>query len=289
ITEALKNNLTPLRITFNAGDESDELSLSVAGLFKRPRYGDTLKVWIGTDGKEAVYFGKFVVQTSERVDNNMLSITASSANFKSLKTKRDEAYEKQTLSAIAATIATRNDLALKSDLDAAIEYIAQSNESDAAFLKRLADTYDALFSVKNGTLVFRKKDKGDLPIYEVSAKNCKSLRVKYSDRTEYMSAIIVKHDTQTNEQVEFTLGEGEPALRIKRDFADETEAIAKAAAALQKANRGIVSGSLSIVHQPIFAGGVLRLRETIGDDGDYTITKAQHTLDNYETTIDFER
>jgi phage protein D len=289
ITAIIAKNLTALTITDKDGDEADELSFSVVGLWSRPKYGDKIKIWIGE--KEAVYFGEFIVQTSERTDNNILTITASSADFKELKNRRDANYDNMSVSDVVGQIALRYGAPFKCDDDGQVEYLAQANESDAAFLRRLAKDRDAIFSIKNGTLLFlkRREDGGDLPAFEVDVRDCINLRVKRSDKTQYASAVIVKHDTQTNEPIEVTVGSGEPALRIKRDFTDEAEAIKKAKSALDKANRGIVSGSVTIVLQPIFAGGILKLKNSVEDDGEYAIKSVRHDLGSWQSSIEFER
>ncbi|MDR2905265.1 MAG: hypothetical protein LBU73_04875 [Helicobacteraceae bacterium] len=266
-------SLTALVFTDNDGEESDELSLTFCGLWKRPAYGDAIDLWI-----KGNFMGKFVVQTSERSNNNELSVTASGANFATLKTKRDFAYENTTLKDIAAIVAARHGLQVKSDADISLPYIAQQNESDSAFMARAAKDYDLLFSVKNATLLLLKRDKETLPHYTINVSECSAIRIKHTDRPQYKSALGIWHDETTNETKQITIGSGDPQLRVERRFKDEEQAKAKTEAALKVALRGAVSGSLTCAGAPIYAGGVLNLKGSAEDDGEYSIKQVRHDV-----------
>lgn len=294
VTKALQANLVSISLSDEDGEQSDELTLRVAGLWQRPSYGDELKVWLGYMETGLAYMGMFVVQTTEREDNNILTITATGADFSGMKERRDAQYEEMSLSDIAGEIAGRHGLDVKSDCDEVLKYVGQSGESDLAFMQRMAEQHNLVFSVKNGTLLLLKRVKnekksGDLPVFEVTAKECTKLRIKHSNRQQYGSCLAVWHDTKTNQKKEVTVGNGNPVLRMIRSFRDENEAKVKAEAALEAANRGVVGGSLTIRGSAIFAGGTLSLKNSIEDDGEYTIRSVSHEFGGgWETTVNFE-
>ncbi|MFP3786768.1 contractile injection system protein, VgrG/Pvc8 family, partial [Burkholderia sp. SIMBA_024] len=86
----------------------------------------------------------------------------------------DESYHDTTLSDIVQKVAARNKL--KATLAAGlgtikISHIDQTQETDAAFLTRLATLNGAVAAVKNGALLFMRPGKGTsvngkpLPVY----------------------------------------------------------------------------------------------------------------------------
>ena len=85
-------------------------------------------------------------------------------------------------------------------------------------------------------------------------------------------------------------GKGEE-IKLERNFKDAAEAKTKAKAKLQRANSGIVSGSLDIYGSKVFAGGTLTLSNAGGDDGEYRIKSVNHTLsaDSFMTSVEFEK
>lgn len=297
VTAAIQKNLISLSFHDEVNEKADELNIKVVGKFERPAYKDQLKLYLGYDD-EFTYMGSFLVQTTTRDKAHVLSISATGVNFSnSLKVKRELTYEKISIKDICKQIADRNGLKLNSDFDEVfIVSQAQSNESDLHFLNRLAKEYNAIFNIKNDTLIFTQKIKDekkndDLPGYTINANNCESYSIKHSNKTLYKSCKSTWHDTKENKTQSITVGSGEPVLMNKGNFKNAAEAKAKAAAKLQRANQGLVSGSLSMEGVAIFAGGKLNLVNTLEDDGEYQIKTVEHTFDQngWMININFER
>ena len=297
VTLKLQKELISLTFKDEANEKADELTIEVGGEYARPKYEDELKLYLGY-GDVLTFCGLFTVQTSNRTDNNVLSISATGVNFGTeLKEKRDISYEKVSIKDICSQIANRGELKLKSDFDDIyIVSLAQSGESDLHFLNRLAKECNAIFNIKNGTLIFTKKIKDDkkseeLPSYTISQINTSSISIQHSNKTLYKSCKSTYHDTKNNKAVEVIAGSGKPCLINKGSFANEAEAMIKAKAKLQKANQGLISGSLSLEGEVIFAGGKLVLIDTLQDDGEYQIKSVSHTFDvnGWVTSLDFER
>jgi phage protein D len=298
VTLKLQKELISLTFKDEANEKADELSIEVGGEFARPKYKDELKLYLGYAGEALTFCGLFIVGDVEREDDSILHIEATSVNFSAnLKEKRDITYEKVSIKDICNQIASRGGLKLKSDFeDIHIVSLAQSNESDLHFLNRLSKEYNSIFNIKNGTLIFTKKIKDDkkneeLPSYIISEKNTSTISIQHSNKTLYKSCKSTYHDTKNNKVVEVIAGSGKPCLISKGSFKNEAEAMTKAKAKLDKANQGLVSGSLTIEGEVIFAGGKLVLIDTLEDDGEYQIKSVSHTFDvnGWVTSLEFER
>ncbi len=295
VTAQLQNDLSYISFSDEDGNQSDEITLKVAGNFARPKYHDEIKLWLGYEKVGLFYCGVFKVQSTER-DKYSLSICATGADFSSaLKQKRDTSYEKVSLKDVARIVANRHELKLKSDFeDMLMPHLSQTNESDLHMMKRLAKDYNALFSIKNGTLVFLKRIKENmasdkLPVFEIDASECDSYSIKHSDKTIYGACEASWHDTKENKTLSITVGNGTPVLKLKGNFKTPAEAKAKAEAKLQSANRGSKSGSLSMYGKEIYAGCMLQLTGAGEDDGEYSIKSVNHTFDSgWQMSIEIE-
>ena len=297
VTEQMKKELQSITFKDETNEQADELIIKVGGEFAGPKYEDELKLYLGY-GTDLVYCGLFVVQTTTRENNNTLSISATGVNFSFvLKEKRDVTYEKISIKGICSQIANRNVLKLKSDFDDVyLLSIAQSSESDLHFLNRLAIDYNAIFNIKNGTLIFTHKIKEnkkneDLPSYTISADEIESITIKHSNKTLYKSCKSIWHDTKENKTKEIIVGVGEPVLINKGNFKNAAEAKLKAQAKLERAVQGLVTGNLSLEGEVIFAGGKLNLVDTLEDDGEYQIKSVNHnfTPSSWKINSEFER
>ncbi len=286
VTEQIRQNLSYITFKDEDGNQSDEITIRVAGDFKRPLYKDELKLWLGYEETGLFFCGLFLVQTTER-DSFGLTITATGADFSAaLKQKRDLSYEQISIKAIAQIIAGRHGLKLKSDFDDLyVTHLSQTNESDLHFMKRLASDHNGIFSIKNGTLIFLKRTKeekrsDELPLFEIDSSECSTLRIKHTNRTLYASCKAIWHDTKDNEMKSVTVGEGDPVLLIEGQFKTAAEAKAKAEAKLAMANRGTKSGTIEMYGKEIYAGGKLKLTGFGEDDGEYSIKSVNHTFDD---------
>ncbi|QLY68955.1 phage late control D family protein [Citrobacter freundii] len=164
ITQNFSDRLIGLTMTDNRGFEADQLDIALDdtdGLVELPPRGASLTLWLGWQGSALVNKGCFTVDEIEhRGAPDTLTIRGRSADFRgSLNSRREQSWHDTTLGVIVETIAQRNKLtgsvadALKA---IAIPHIDQTQESDAAFLSRLAERNGASVSVKAGKLLFLK-------------------------------------------------------------------------------------------------------------------------------------
>lgn len=164
ITQNFSDRLIGLTMTDNRGFEADQLDIALDdtdGLVELPPRGASLTLWLGWQGSALVNKGSFTVDEIEhRGAPDTLTIRGRSADFRgSLNSRREQSWHDTTLGVIVETIAQRNKLTA-SVADAlkaiGIPHIDQTQESDAAFLSRLAERNGASVSVKAGKLLFLK-------------------------------------------------------------------------------------------------------------------------------------
>lgn len=164
ITQNFSDRLIGLTMTDNRGFEADLLDIELDdtdGLVELPPRGASLTLWLGWQGSALINKGSFTVDEIEhRGAPDRLTIRGRSADFRgTLNSRREQSWHDTTLGVIVEAIAQRNKLAasVADTLKAiAVPHIDQSQESDAAFLSRLADRNGATVSVKAGKLLFLK-------------------------------------------------------------------------------------------------------------------------------------
>jgi len=295
VTKSINLNSSKIEFNDEAGVVSDDISLTIEGSFKKPKYEDELKLWIGTKEKGLFYCGLFMVQSSKNKNDMSIDITATAADFsKSLKRKRNLSYESISIKQMVQQIASRHKLEVVSDFeDISIEHIEQTHESDLHFLRRIAKDYNALFAVKNNKIIFKKKIKDskkseDLPRYTLIKDESTDVNIENVNKTLYNSCKAMWRDTKDNKQHSITVGSGEPLKTIKDSFENAADARVKAEAALQKANAGTKNGTITSYGFEIYAGGILDLQKTAQDDGEYNIISVHHTLDSSGWNISIE-
>ncbi|WP_338728097.1 phage late control D family protein [Shewanella baltica] len=162
ISPKVKARLISLRLTDNRGFETDSIEVQLDdadGQLDMPPKGATMQVCIGWKGNALVDKGTYTIDELEHSGPpDILTIRGKSADMRgTLQQSREQSYHQQNVSSIIDIIAARHQLKAKvSDnlLMEFIDHIDQANESDANFLSRLAEQFDAIATVKNGNLLF---------------------------------------------------------------------------------------------------------------------------------------
>lgn len=199
ITQNIRKRLITLSLTDNRGFEADQLDIELDdsdGLMVMPQRNAVLALSLGWKGAPLTPKGLFTVDEIEhRGAPDTLTIRARSADFRgSLNTRRDESYHNTTLSHIVQKVATRNQL--KATLAAGlgtikVSHIDQTQETDAAFLTRLASLNGAVAVVKNGSLLFMRPGNGTtvngkpLPVFTITRQDGDQHSFSIADRDAY--------------------------------------------------------------------------------------------------------
>lgn len=199
ITQNIRKRLIALSLTDNRGFEADQLDIELDdsdGLMVMPQRNAVLALSLGWKGAPLTPKGLFTVDEIEhRGAPDTLTIRARSADFRgSLNTRRDESYHDTTLSHIVQKVAARNQL--KAILAAGlgtikVSHIDQTQETDAAFLTRLASLNGAVAVVKSGSLLFMRPGNGTtvngkpLPVFTLTRQDGDQHSFSIADRDAY--------------------------------------------------------------------------------------------------------
>jgi hypothetical protein len=199
ITHNIRPRLLSLSLTDNRGFEADQLDIELDdsdGLMVMPQRNAVLSLSLGWQGSPLTLKGRFTVDEVEhRGAPDTLTIRARSADFRgTLNTRREASYHDTTLGDIVRQVAARNQLTAKlaDGLDAlAIGHIDQTQETDAAFITRLASLNGAVAAVKNGCLLLIRPGNGTtvngkpLPVMTLTRQDGDRHSFSLADRDAY--------------------------------------------------------------------------------------------------------
>ena len=157
-----KSRIISISLTDKRGFEADELNIELddeGGAIAIPEIGNEITLQLGYAETGLIDKGKFKVsEFTASGSPDRLNITARAADLaETLAEQVEKSWHKKTLYEIIETIAKKHGYPQKiADRykQEKIAHIDQTNESDASFMSRLAEHYDAIATVKNGTLLF---------------------------------------------------------------------------------------------------------------------------------------
>ncbi len=301
--------LASLTITDEAGIKSDTLELEVdnrpgldGAVFAVPPVGSELEAWLGYE-PAPVRMGRYRVdEWTKSGPRSVIRISAKSAELTtSIKSPKRRSWHDTTVGAIVDTIAGEHALgiAISPELaPRAIEHIDQQNESDVAFLTRLAGRHGATFKVAGGKLVFAAKGSreyptgGAKPVTVIRPADVSTWSVTESERGGFHSVVTQWHDHNAGKRKSVTAGAGEPVYRERHVYSTEAEAKAAADARLGELKRGRREAQFEGVGNPaLFAEGVVRLEGFDPDcDGDFFAKSVTHSFSGsgYTTSVTLE-
>lgn len=160
-TQAM-SRIISISLTDKRGFEADELTIELDdhdGTIAIPKTGSKITLKLGYQETGLVEKGEYLVsEFTASGSPNRLSITARAADLaEALAEQVEKSWHKQTLYQIIEAIAKKHKyeyIISKDYQNQKIEHIDQTNESDASFMSRLAEQYDAIATIKNGKLLF---------------------------------------------------------------------------------------------------------------------------------------
>jgi len=291
VTTKMYENSASMTYTDNDGDEADSLDIKVAGKWEKVSFKDTAELWLGYLDSDVWHVGTFTVQ-SVKIGAFETTIKATSANFNDgLKEKNDTVHKEKTIKKIVEEIAAKQELKVHCDVEGSMQYLLQQDESDIHFLTRLAKDNNAIFKIKKDELIFINRDKTNTHTIDVGECYGDGPGVTFNNRTIYPSAITEYWDSKENKTESVRVGNGRPVLKVDEHFEGRAEALRSLESRLKSANRGEVSGSLTIYGMDVVAGNKLELK---GDERlkglKFGITRVTHTINSsgFSTALEFE-
>ncbi|PZP65761.1 MAG: late control protein D [Delftia acidovorans] len=302
------NRLLSISVTDKEGFKSDtvDIELNDDPPMAIPRKGAIIDVRLGYG--ELRSMGQFTV---DKVTCNCLpfkmTIGGKSADLRasSLKQRKERHWDKKKLKDIVSEIAS--DAGLDASVDGDVgdfEYpwIAQMDEQDFAFLHRLANRHNALFSIKQGRLIFGKQGSGNSAsgsflgsvIVTPSTILQGTCNFETNDRTKYSKVVAYYQDKDQAKRVEIEAtgdADGESVFRIPDPFASVEEADKAAQAKAKSLKRGEGTASVTVIGDTSICAGAPLIFQGVraGLDGvPYIIETATHTFSKdqgYRTQI----
>lgn len=269
-------------------DSVDTLSIILAPHSKLPSFGDRIELFLGRNSLN--FMGAFYVSSIKENYLQHYTIEATSIDYtKEFKIKKSRSFESLSYAQILQSIARENNLKTKLDFKYrdSITHIQQTNESDSALCKRLADELDCSFSVKNDTLIFLDRDKSfDRRAYAINARDTLSLEIEHFAQKHYKSVELTYQDESGNTR-NVKVGKGVPIYRMSREAKDDNHALQMATTRLQALNAKKTKGSLSTIGRVLFAGGYLQLKKD-NATSTHIITQVTHNLDSQSWNMNLE-
>jgi len=312
ITEDLTPYLLSVTYSDREKDESDEVDFSIEDTDARwrdnwyPAKGDKINLRLGYDDM-MLDCGDFEVDEVEAVGApDVVNIRALGSGITTAMRTRDSyAHEQTTLKEIVERFAKKHGLTLVGTiLTLRIERSTQNREPDVAYLKRLADEYGYLFSIKGKKLVFTSVfdiEKG-LPVY--SLDRSEMINYRFLDKTvaTFKKAKTKHHKPQSKEILQYEtllnqLSDGtdiddtaEDTLELRGTVENLLQAELKSKAALHNNNKEGKTGRFNVPGNPLMvAGNNIEVTGLGKLSGKYHISESVHTIDRnsgYVTSID---
>lgn len=305
ITADVSPDFARLTYTDKRSGEADELELVLENSSGRwfagwyPDKGDRLRVSIGYDGEAMLPCGEFEIDECELTGApDEISIKALSAGVtRALRTPNTRAYDGQTLAGIAVQVASRQGLRLTGEPESVpLARITQNQEGDLAFLKRIADQYGHIVSVRGDALFVaphRVLDERAAVLTVTTIQQLKSYRVRDKTNATYNAVSVAYLDPKTRKLVEHTenappskrkrgdeqVEEKADTLKLNTRAENKQQAVALAKAALRNKNLRATEGEFTLIGDArLVAGNTLAIACLGKLDGDYLLSESRHTI-----------
>ena len=326
ISKDISEYLLSIKYSDKTGKEADELSLileNVDAMWENdwyPEKGAKFSAKIG-DKNIMLDCGEFEIDEIEIASPpDTVTIRAISAGVTgSLRTSKSQAHEKTTLKQIVQKVASDNGLTVEGTIgDINFERITQNRETDLSFLRRLAEKYGFMFSVRGTKLVFTDMaavmaadvvatiDRGDCTSYSIKDKSAKVFRKanisSFNPGKKTVATKVYTPTTQTNadgfnyqtiEENDTDIPSGNDDYNEDAGVDNESqgEAVGKAAILQNATNQQ--EGTINIMGDPLLVAGVNIEFTGIGKlSGKYHISESEHSVDKesgYNVTLSIQR
>lgn len=298
LTGTLRPRLVDLSISSCRADTADQLDIRLNdadGQLAIPPSNATLRVWLGWDTTGLVDMGSFTVDEVEHAGTpDVITLRGRSAHMRTdVRQQREQSYHDTTVGAIVDQLAARNSLAPcchASLRGIALDHIDQTNESDLNFLTRLGKRYDAVATIKAGSLLFA-------PIGAATSASGKPLpsivlvrgsgdghRWHAADRNAYSGVRARYDDTTTGRMPSVLVGtdDGHGIKTLRTTYATKSNAMRAARSVYQQLKRGAVTFDYTLARgrpdiYPEQHAAVRGFKPEI-DNEQWIVVRAEHTL-----------
>ncbi len=272
LTDKLDPRLLSLTIAEKRGDEVDQLDLVLSdadGLLDLPKSGAVLTVQMGWKQGSGLPAG-LISKGSYKVDEvtwngpentpDQVTIRARSADLTdAFRVRRERSFVGKTVREIISAIAADNGLIPKIDATLGAKVIpalGSGAKSDAALLRALGKRFDAVATVKAGTLIFAPVGGGKtgsgtaLPTEEIDRAATGSADYQRVERDSYNGVTANWHDKASGTRKKVTVagsGTGK-AKHLRKVYASEADAKQAADAENSRMGRAKARASIELGH-----------------------------------------
>lgn len=260
---------------------ADTLDIRLNALTEMPDASTVITFSAGYEETGLSLLGKFITnEISYDILTGSFSIKAkaveSAGDMKMQKKTRT--WQEQKLSGIVKAVAAEYGLISKFNMspDPFFKVLPQRNESDTAFLRRIAAENGADFALKNKTIIFFD---GDTKVFEVDKTELMGGSLKTSG-TLFKSVRTRYFDKEKNEMVVVTAGNGSPVYNGTLEFGSKNEAFGYAKKQLERLQHNY-SGSIQFAkgRPDIYAGAKIKLTGLRPElNKEYRISKITHNI-----------
>ena len=272
-----------------------------------PRKGDIITAKLGYLESGVLDFGRYVADDPEvQCLPYKLSVNGKGANMREkLKQHVARHWDKKTVKDIVSDIAKDHGLTAKVDGKVGsytYEWFGQEDESDIHVVERLARRHDALFSIKNGNLIFAAKGSGQsasgaalTPVLatpdNIVTETCKTT---FAHRNSFAKVKAHAQDRKTAERVEVdedSDDNGEADYTLPEPFVDKDEAKRAAGAKARDLKAETIRTSVTLFGDPSIRAGAPLIYAGVRpqlDGIEFIIETATHTLSKSSYTTQVE-
>lgn len=301
-------NIESFSYTDESGGNSDAISLTIDNIDKRwqngwlPKMSDKIQVQITKykGGAAAFNCGEFVVDDfsiSSKPLTCTINATSTPINDGFRVQTKSKTWQSVTAKQIATEIATAAGIQLEFDGDDSkvIEKIEQSNETDAAFLSKVAGDYSLKMKVYSSKIIIYSEDKYEdkAAVYSINPSMCSDWEYTSSVVGTYTGAVFSYTNAKKNETYTVNVGTNERLLYINETAENAADAESKALAKVNEANRGLITMKINL-KEPLFVAATsnVMLVDFSGTvDGKYFVNKVDHTIDSngYKVSLELRK
>lgn len=307
----MRSYLTSFSYTDNDSGETDTIDIGLQDADMRwigtswlPKKGDTLRAsicvrnWRSEGDNRTLNCGKFTLDDfrfSGPPTAGTLSAVATPADTSFRETERTKTWEKVTLKEIASSIAGNAGISLDWRVEAddfTLQSVEQDEQTDCEFLSEILNKYGYFIKLFNSKIVVfsrvevKKKPatktiyKSDMTKWSWQTSLCGSYtggRLTYTDpETENTTLSLYK---APKESTQISTGEGERILDINEKSESEADAERIIKSAVENANHGGTTLSVSIIGDTGYIAGTCINVEGIGKlSGKYYIDQVKHSM-----------
>lgn len=266
--------LVSVTITDKEGTRSDTIDITLeAGppFLAIPRKKAIIRAWLGYEETGVAYFGAY---TADDVTLDCLPYTlqvqGKSADMRAkMKEHKERHWDNKTVKDIVSEIAQEN--GLQAQVSGAVgahkyQWFGQEGESGLHVVERLARRHNALFSVKDGKLIFAEKGSG----LSAAGAGLTSLvitppmivkgtcKIQFRQRESHKQVRAAYHDQGEGKRqyaVADSDPDGEAVYTLRHQYANKDEAQGAASAKAKELQRSADSTSVTIEGSVAARGG----------------------------------